>query len=95
MIYVENMLSPNSGREVANQFIIEDDNNIYFQSYKTVIAKISKNSKEVTLSSSWDYSRTTGKYRNQFMDMYCTKYNNKKAIERGIKAEEILVVDEL
>jgi len=36
---VENMTSP-QGNKVANQFIItDDDNNDYFQSYRSIIAK--------------------------------------------------------
>ena len=42
---VENMTS-NKGNKIANQFIIYDDNsNKYFQSYKSVIAKIYFNGK--------------------------------------------------
>ena len=65
---VRNMVS-SSGRKVANQFIIDGDEYTYFQSYETMIAKIHKDTGFVTLDSAyWDYSRTTGKYRNQFLD---------------------------
>jgi hypothetical protein len=64
---VENMRS-SKGNKVANQFIITDDyGNTFFQSYKSIIAK--KNIRgEVELDSdTWDYSVTTGKYRNEFL----------------------------
>jgi len=63
---VQNMTSDRSGREVPNQFTIYGDNGeIYFQSYRTVIAKIVGG--QTYLDHNWDYSRTTGKYRNQFL----------------------------
>jgi|TARA_R100001163_G_C5040214_1_gene178522 hypothetical protein len=62
---VENMYSPN-GNKVANQFIITDNGDEYFQSYKSIIAKRSKG--KIYLDDYyWDYSTTTGKYRNQFL----------------------------
>ena len=62
---VENMTSP-QGNKVANQFIITDKGDEYFQSYKSIIAKRSKN--KIYLDDVfWDYSRTTGKYRNEFL----------------------------
>lgn len=65
---VENMTSPSSGREVANQFLIYTEEGVLFQSYSTPIA-FRDYSGHVTLNkASWDYSTTTGKYRNQFLN---------------------------
>lgn len=71
---VTNMTSNSTGREVPNQFIITDDEgNTYFQSYKTIIAKrenfqANKRDRQVWLDeNAWDYSKTTGRYRNQFL----------------------------
>ena len=66
MIKVRNMESPKSFREVANQFIIETDDAIIFQSYSTVIAK-KQNGRIYLDENSWNYSKTTGKYRNEFL----------------------------
>jgi len=79
---VENLRS-SSGREVPNQFQITDDNgNRFFQSYKSIIAKIS-NKGEISLDSNyWDYSVTTGKYRNIFLRE--TKKETEKKISSGI-----------
>ena len=64
---VRNMFSPN-GNQVANQFIIETPEGTYFQSYRSIIAFIDKKTGERTLDEYyWDYSRTTSKYRNQFL----------------------------
>jgi len=82
---VENMTS-NKGNKIANQFIIEDDfNTLYFQSYDSMIAKKTWNDrgqKEVFLDRTfWDYSVTTGKYRNIFLNE--TKKETEKKIKNG------------
>lgn len=56
-----------TGRAVANQFIIEDDKGTYFQSYKTIIVKIDCRGQIYLDLHNWDFSVTTGKYRNEFL----------------------------
>ena len=65
---VKNMTSA-KGNKIANQFIITDDNNNeYFQSYRSIIAKRDGDSYQIYLDEYfWDYSVTTGKYRNEFL----------------------------
>ena len=65
---VENIES-NNGNKIANQFIIYDsDGSKYFQSYNSVIAKIDP-ANNITLDQKyWNYSNTTGKYRNIFLE---------------------------
>lgn len=62
----------NNGREVANQFIINytknDKEYEIFQSYQSMILKY-KNGILIEVGSDWDYSRTTGKYRNLISGM--------------------------
>lgn len=74
----------NNGREVPNQFIIfyKEDNKQYkvFQSYKSMIVKW-KNGIIVAVGKDWDYSRTTGKYRNLLTG------ENKKEFEKMLKNE--------
>jgi len=83
---VRNMTSNRTGREVPNQFDIVDDNgNIYFQSYRTVIVAIK--SGVTYLDTLWDYSRTTGKYRNQFLG------ETRKETEAKIKDGTYIVTD--
>lgn len=63
---VENM----QGRSgpVKNQFnILDDEGNRYFQSYGSIIAKILPSGHVELDSQYWDYSTTTGKYRNAFL----------------------------
>jgi hypothetical protein len=77
---VENMYGVN-GNKVANQFIIRDGNKITFQSYTTVIA-IKENGLVTLDKNSWNYSATTSKYRNIFLDE--TTAETKKKIKSGI-----------
>ena len=57
----------NNGREVPNQFEIfyKENNKNYkiFQSYESMIVKW-ENGKIIEVGSDWDFSRTTGLYRN-------------------------------
>lgn len=68
-IKVWNMDSPRTGQPVANQFVIDTPEGVYFQSYHSIIAfKPNAVCEKITLDETyWDNSRTTGKYRNQFL----------------------------
>ena len=76
-----------------NQYIIEFNTELYFQSYDTLIAKIENNG-EITLSDDWNYSRTTSKYLYKFLRTYSSFYwiKSKKDILKLIKDNEIRVV---
>lgn len=73
-IKVQNMISP-KGNKIPNQFIITTAEGKYFQSYDSIIAftpnkdVIAHSYNDHTLldSNYWNYSKTTGKYRNQFL----------------------------
>lgn len=89
---VENMTSPN-GREVPNQFIITEKGEGWngnfirkevFQSYKSVIVEriVWEDRTDIRIDGGyWDYSTTTGKYRNQFLGE--DKATTKKKIDSG------------
>ena len=64
---VRQMKSARSGKTVANQFIIYTPDGNYFQSYNSVIACRANDGKVTLDDYYWDYSRTTGVYRNQFL----------------------------
>lgn len=80
-VKVENMTG-NSGREIANQFLIRTDKGEYFQSYKSIIAFKPSGEGKIILGTDWDYSTTTGKYRNQFLNE--TKKETEKKIKDGV-----------
>lgn len=63
---IEPMIST-SGNNLINQFTITTDNGVYFQSYKSVIAFKPNDGSPIQLGKNWDYSNTTGIYRNQFL----------------------------
>lgn len=96
---VQNMTSGN-GNKIANQFIIREDENPmsgnaieYFQSYDSIVAKRDKfragvETRQVWLDvNKWHYSKTTGKYRNQFLG------ETKKETEVKIKNGTYQLVD--
>ena len=83
---VKNMTS-SRGNPVANQLIIQDvdpiNNRIReecFQSYETVIACRTQKGTKLDRDK-WDYSVTTGRYRNQFLGE--TKAQTQKKIDSG------------
>lgn len=63
---ISNLFSP-KGNAVINQYKIEDNNIIYFQSYDTMICKVEGN--KITLNVKY-YSRTTSKYLNIFLNEF-------------------------
>ena len=63
---VSNMKSAR-GNKVPNQFIIRTKDGTYFQSYQSIIALIKNDGSVVLDDYYWDYSRMTGKYRNEFL----------------------------
>lgn len=67
-MHVTNMNSPRTGRPVANQFIITNGDTTVFQSYNSTIATIDYGEGTIKLGEDWDYSVTTGKYRNLFFE---------------------------
>ena len=81
---VENIES-NNGNKIANQFIITDDNgNEFFQSYNSMIVKKDYEGDQVKIyldQKYWNYSNTTGKYRNIFLGETITE--TKKKIKSG------------
>ena len=83
---VENMTS-RTGKPVANQFIVQTDKGLYFQSYNSVIAFKPLSGKTQLDRNKWDYSVTTGKYRNEFLR------EGKKETEAKIKSGEYELVD--
>jgi len=85
-IKVQNMKS-GRGNPVPNQFIIKTPAGLYFQSYQTVIAHIDNDRRVFLDKNSWDYSRTTGKYRNLFLG------ENKTTTEQKIKDGVYILTD--
>ena len=84
---VVHQMKGRSGKEVPNQLVIYADNGRLFQSYRTVIAFIDNNGKVYLDLEKWDYSTTTGKYRNIFLN------EDKRTTEGKIKSGEYTLVN--
>ena len=71
-------LTSNKGNTITNQFEIRTETALYFQSYQSIIVKIQDG---ITYLDPvyWNYSKTTSKYRNQFLG------EDKKETEKKIK----------
>lgn len=87
-IKVTNMTS-SRGNIIANQFEIRTDEGIYFQSYDSIIAfrPFAPISKIQLDQKYWNYSTTTGKYRNIFLG------EDKKTTEKKIKSGEYVLTN--
>lgn len=92
-MYIRNMTSARTGKQVSNQFIVEHNGKTYFQSYESLIAVVRYNSLagvyECAIGSDWDYSKTTMKYLYRFLEEcfnVCVDWNKQEillAINRG------------
>ena len=83
---VENVISP-KGNSIANQFFIYTNEGKYFQSYDSVIVFVPNEGKVQLDEKYWDYSKTTGKYRNQFL------FETKKETQQKIDSGEYLLTN--
>ena len=82
-IKVENMTSATSAdsdryRYIPNQFIITTKEGRYFQSYNSIIAFYPFSGKIQLDRIFWDYSKTTGRYRNKFLGINKANENEKR-----------------
>ena len=91
--------------ENKNQFVIESDEVVCFQSYDSLVAIYEKKSHLLTLGRNWDYSNTTKKHLYIFINKYCylpqidneLEYSNNKTktINKLIKEKVIFYDDEM
>jgi len=83
---VYNMTSNSTGRKVANQFIIEHEGKVYFQSYNTIIA-MKQAGKIIIDTNAENYSKTTSKYLYQFLN------TDRKSLLQAVKDGRIARAD--
>ena len=81
------------GNPVVNQFVINTENAIYFQSYSSVVCRIDRQTNQVVLSSHWDYSTTTSKYLYKFLRDNGIYVYNKKDVLSKIKGKEFVEIE--
>ena len=70
-----------------NQFIIDTPDGKYFQSYESIIAFINNEGRVFLDKNKWDYSSTTGKYRNIFLG------EKKDLTEKRINNNNYVLID--
>ena len=70
------------GNDVPNQFEIEAEDGLYFQSYRSMIAKVLHSGQVVLDETYWNYSRTTSKYLSMFLGEPISDV--KKKIKSGV-----------
>lgn len=89
MLKVKNMVS-DRGTTIANQFYITGNGTVTFQSYDSTIIEIDYNNKVVYIHPDYDYSVTTGKYRNIFLrDEGFTEIATLKELNKAIASGSI------
>ena len=73
---------------VKNQFIIQFEDGLAFQSYNSIIAIKYLDGRIVLDIAKWDFSKTTSKYRNIFLNE--TTRETDRKIEKGVYTLEDL-----
>lgn len=69
-----------------NQFVIYFENWEIFQSYQSIISIVLYNENWYYLTSDYDTSKTTWKYRNIFL------WNDKKEVEKDLKNWDAIIL---
>ena len=82
---VSNLINSN-GRAVANQFIIWGEDSFSFQSYDSLICIVDEVNAIITFGCDWDYSKTTMKHLNAFLNNYVdSDFKGAQTIRKAIK----------
>ena len=61
-------MQSNKGNKIPNEFELYTNKGKYFQSYNSVIIFINNKNQIYLDEYYWDYSKTTSKYRNKFLN---------------------------
>jgi hypothetical protein len=78
------------GNQVPNQFEITTKDGIYFQSYSSIIAYKRFKDGQIFLDEYyWDYSNTTGKYRNIFLGDWGIEETREKIASKEYKLKNL------
>ena len=89
MIKVNNLCSPSSGREIANQFEIRTNKGSIFQSYESLCALWNDSNKKIINERYYKYSSTTSKYMAVFFNC-----DNAKEMHQMVKNGSIEVISD-
>ena len=81
----------NNRTRVNNHIVHVTNNNIYLQSYDSIVVRINKRTQRVTLGIDWSYSMTTKKYVKQFIEQYTSTAYSTKELHDTFKVENLSV----
>ena len=98
-VWVENMKSNRTGEPVKNQMLVhvfdEEKSFSVFFSYETKIFTLETDNetgeKILTLGEKFNYSVTTGKYRDQALERLLGEKVGKKTLEKGLRDGFIVI----
>ena len=84
-----------SNKPVPNQYIIQNGADMVFQSYNSTVAEYDSYSGKLTINNEIaEYSRTTKKYLNRFLDRFIQLNNYREEIKKAIKSyKKYTVID--
>ena len=84
-----------SNKPVPNQYIIQIGADMVFQSYNSVVAEYDGYNGKITINNEIaNYSITTKKYLNQFIDRFSQLNNYREEIKKAIKSgKKYTVID--
>lgn len=83
---ISNLIN-SKGDAVKNQFIIQSEDGIIFQSYQSKIIKVKGN--YIYVYKNYNYSRTTAKHRNKFLSDLLGIDINSKMVEKMLENGKI------
>ena len=76
----------------SNAMVIKEDNILKLVSYTKHVASYNMDTKEIILFKDWDYSRTTSKHINKFLNDYTTLENVNKALITKLIKDSVIKV---
>ena len=90
-VWVENMKSARTGEPVKNQMLVhvttdKEEVSTFFSYSAKIFELYTRDGKRtIALGEKWDYSVTTGKYRDQALERLLGEKVGKKTLEKGLR----------
>lgn len=91
-----------NGKAINNHMVIIDNDNVYFQSYDSIVCCYNSTTKKLTLTENsngqiWDYSNTTRKHFAHFINVWTngnySYIDRKQFMESGNSCDLIEITD--
>lgn len=88
--------SNKSGEDLGQQLVVNTDTGTFFQSYRTIIAKVYRNERgdwRMKISEDWTFSKTTKVYTTKFFESFGFGIHCSKDVETAIQLGCIDVIE--